>query len=461
MTGDSSKKPLFSTHKSLTKASDAFRFLQDRYNKALPPTPAVHNLRGPSVNDAVAESSSAPKTAATSRTPRMPFVHEPGRPSMPLGSDTYNILPKAVCFSPGTAHISHSRTISPLGLPLLTRPYSSSFSRARSGTNHSSSDETTAPSPSRSLSESSHPPSPDMTPRTPLTSDLLQGSPVYARMRPAAIVVSPSQSSAYEYLQDKKLNSGFATAQDTGIADREVIRTSRALRTTSGVNDKQYYDRHVPTQSVCMQSPTREDRRSQIGHTRIHIPSRQGRAGLGISFDFNSGNDSDSVGDGQSDDQQEITPGRPTVVLVPSGSRSDRGEAPASASARASVNLELEREGCGPRFAPGLQFPLESESQGSQSCASSFYTAQEAFLDSRWAGVSEHGDGHARKCTSGTLGHASGTPRRAPDFSPTLHLDFVSNPPLAASAVPALGVSSSPNSQDHLHHGTQFIFYLQ
>ncbi|KAG8703470.1 hypothetical protein FRC09_004148, partial [Ceratobasidium sp. 395] len=463
--GDSSKKPLFSTHKSLTKASDAFRFLQDRYNKALPPTPGVHNPRGPSVNDAVAESSSTPKsatpkTAATSRTPRTPFVHEPERQTLRLNDATYNLSPNAghTSFSasalPGS-HISHSRTISPLGspLPVLTRihPYSSSFSRARRGSNHSSSDETTAPSPSRSLSESSHcsPQSAEMSPRTPLTSEMLQGSPVYARMRLPGVVQSPSESSAYEYSQHKKVNLGSPNSQDTGFADREALRTNRALRTTSRVHDTQIYDCHVPMH-VYMESSTREDPQSPIGPSITHIPAREGRTGLGISFDFNSGNDimeSDSVGDGLDDDQQDITPGRPTVVLVPSGRRSDRSEVPASASASASVNLKLEREGCGPRLGRDPRFPLESESLSSQSCATSFHTAQEILVEH------EHGDGHARNDTSGTSRRASGTPRLAADFSPSQHLDLTSNAPLAASAGPAVGISSSSRSQDQLHHG--------
>ncbi|KAG9127298.1 hypothetical protein FRC07_014968 [Ceratobasidium sp. 392] len=465
--GDSSKKPLFSTHKSLTKASDAFRFLQDQYNKALPPTPGVHNPRGPSVNDAVAESSSTPKTAATSRTPRMSFVHEPERQTLRLNDATYNLSPNAghTSFSAGAntgSHISYSRTISPLGspLPVLTRihPYSSSFSRARRGSNHSSSDETTAPSPSRSLSESSHcsPQSAEMSPRTPLTLEMQQGSPVYARMRPLAIVQSPSESSAYEYLQNKKLNLGSSSDDLTGFAEPEAIRTNRALRATSRVHDTQNYDCHVPTHSVYIQSPAREDHQSPIEQS-IRIPTREGRAGLGISFDFNSGNDimePDSVGDGLDDDQLDITPGRPTVVLVPSGRRSDRSEVPASASPSASVNLKLERAGRGPRLGHDPRFPLESESLSSQSCASSFYTAQEILvepeLDSRTLG---HGDGHARNDTSGTSRCASGTPRQTADFSASLHLDLTSNAPLAASAGPAVGISSSSRTQDQLHHG--------
>ncbi|KAG8741304.1 hypothetical protein FRC10_003008 [Ceratobasidium sp. 414] len=160
--------------------------------------------------------------------------------------------------------------------------------------------------------------------------------------------------------------------------------------------------------------------------------------------------ESDSVGDGLDDDQQNITPGRPTVVLVPSGRRFDRSEVPASASAPASVKLKLEREGCGPRFAPGRdpRFPLESESLSSQSCASSFYTAQEFPAE---PGSRAHGDGHARNGTSGTSERTSGTPRLAADFSPSL--DLSSNAPLAASAGPATGISSSPRWQDQLHHG--------
>ncbi|KAG9098212.1 hypothetical protein FS749_004375 [Ceratobasidium sp. UAMH 11750] len=442
--GDTSKKPLFSTHKSLTKASDAFRFLQDRYNKPLPPTPRVHNPRGRSVNDAVAESSSALETAATSRTPRMSFVHEPERQTLQLNDATCSIWPKAghVSFSAGAnalpgSHISHSRTISPLGspLPVLTRtqPCSSSFTRR--GSNHSSSDETTAPSPSQSLSESSRSQSGEMSPRTPSTLEPLQG--VYARMR-GAIVQSP-QSLNFEYVQDKKLNLG--PHQDAGFADR----TNRALHPNSRVHEIQNYDCHVPTDSVYMESPTREDPQS--------IGPREGRTGLGISFNFNSGNDtteSDSVGDGLDDDQQDITPGRPTVVLVPSGRRC---EVPASASAPASVNLELEREGCGPRFARDPRF-LESESLSSQSCASSFYTAQE-ILGEHGLDARTRGDGQARSGTSGTSRRTSGTPRLSPS------LDLCSKSPPAASAGPALGVSSSPRWQDQSHHGTQFILNLQ
>lgn len=474
--GDSTQKPLFSTHKSLTKASDAFRFLEDRCNKDLPPTPVEHNPRGPSVNDAVGGSSSAPNRTATSRVPRSPFVRERGGKTLPLSNATYNsptrvepvsfsLASAGTSASPGT-HISHSRAISPLGspLPVLTRirPYSSSFSRAWHGTNHtrSSSEETTAPSPSRSLSESSRysPPSAEISPRTPMTSDLIQGSPVQTRARPLAIVVSPSQVSAYEVLQEKKVSFGHPSHRHAGFADRGVIRATRPLRTTSGALDVQNYDCQVPTQSVYMQSPTHEDRHTRTTRPpgRTHIPTEEARAGLGISFDFNSGNDrvvTDSVGDGLNDDQQDITPGRPTVVLVPSGRRSDRGEDPASASVSASVNLELECEHGGPRFAPGLdpQFPLESESPSSVSRASSFHTAREDFVEPESSHSTRFGNGlergHARNGTSGT-------PSLASEFSLRANLDLDPSATLAATAGPSLRVSSSLQSR-HPHHGTQ------
>ncbi|KAF8603892.1 hypothetical protein BDV93DRAFT_523045 [Ceratobasidium sp. AG-I] len=474
--GDSTKKPLFSTHKSLTKASDAFRFLEDRYDKDLPPTPVEHNPRGPSVNDAVGGSSSASNPTATLRVPHSPFVHERGGETFPLSNATYNSPTRVepVCFSlagvgpsasPGS-HISHSRAISPLGspLPVLTRirPYSSSFSRARHATNHtpSSSEETTAPSPSRSLSESSRysPPSAEISPRTPMTSDLIQGFPTQTRARPLAIVVSPSQVSAYEELQEKKVSFGHPSHRLADFADRGVIRVTRPLRATSGALDAQNYDCHVPTQSVYMQSPTHEDRHTRTTRPprRIRIPAEEVRAGLGISFDFNSGDDrvvADSVGDRLDEHQRDITPGRPTVVLVPSGRQFDRGEDPASASASASVNLELECERHGPRFAPGLdpQFPLESETHSSVSHASSFYTAREDFVEPEFSHCARFGNrfghGHARNGTSGTSSVAL-------DFSPRVNLDFDQSVTLAATAVPSLQVSSSPQSRN-LHHGTQ------
>lgn len=291
-----------------------------------------------------------------------------------------------------------------------------------------------------------------------MTADLIQGSPVQVRARPLAIVVSPSQVSAYEEIQEKKVSFGHPPHRLADFADRGVIRVTRPLRETSGALDAQNYDCHVPTQSVYMQSPTREDRHTRTTRPprRIHIPAEEVRAELGISFDFNSGDDrvvADSVGDGLDDDQQDITPGRPTVVLVPSGRRSDRGEDPASASASASVNLELECEHSGPRFAPGLdpQFPLESEDHSSISRASSFHTAQEDFVEPEYSHCARFGNGvrrgHARNGTSGT-------PRLALDFSPRTNLDFDPSATLAATAVPSLRVSSSPQSRSS-HHGTQ------
>ncbi|QRV89085.1 hypothetical protein RhiJN_17103 [Ceratobasidium sp. AG-Ba] len=460
--GDSSKKPTFSTHKSLTKASDAFRFLQHRYNNHLPPTMRVHNPRGPSLNGAVAESSTPP----SSRTPHTPFVPEPERQQTLSVETTYNANlgqnahTSFLTNSPGSQS-ARSSIISPLGspLPVLTRiqPYSSSFSRAaRRGSNHSSSDETAAPSPSRSLSDCSQ----EHSPRTPLT----LGSPTYARTRALAIVDSPLESSAFDYAHDiQQLRLGHPT----GFADREMIRTNRALHTISGAHDTAQNNLcQVPASSVYMQSSLGEDPiQSRLGRkkTAHPVPTREDRLGLSIiSFNFNSGNNTlDS--DGTSDDQQyDITPGRPTVVLVPSGrSRSDRGQFLASASESASVNLELEREVSGPRFAlgHGPRTQVESESLST----TSLHAAHEIPVEPEISSRARCGDEHARNGTSGSptiSKHTSGTPR-LPRNSPTQpHLDS-SKSPSAASAGPALQVSSSSRSRDKLHHGTQFILYLQ
>ncbi|KDN40935.1 hypothetical protein RSAG8_07803, partial [Rhizoctonia solani AG-8 WAC10335] len=244
LTGDSTKKPALTTHKLLARASDAFRFLEDRYNIHLPPTPTAPGRRGHSANDAVAESSLMSRQIATSRVSGVPFVHEPeGQQTLSSTSATYNLSSnsKAVCFPragapianvPPGSHISHSRVISPLGspLPVLTRirPYSSSFSRSRFGTNQtgSTSEEMTAPSPSRSLCESSRysPSSTEMSPRTPKTAELIQGLPEQNEIPAPAIVVSPSQASAYNYYQDKKLTSGSPACRDADFADTRPHR---------------------------------------------------------------------------------------------------------------------------------------------------------------------------------------------------------------------------------------------
>lgn len=466
--GDSTQGPPLITHKSHAKASDAFRFLEDRYTKDLPPTLAVPGPRGHSANGAVGESSLAAKQIVTSREPRIPFVHERGGQTLPLINATYNVPSEGepVCFLPvantsPASHISHSRVIAPLGspLPVLTRiqPYSSSFSRAHYGTQQTDSDseETTAPSPSRSLWESSRysPPSAGMSPRTPRTAELIQGSPRRTQMPLPSIAISPPRASVYEYLQDKKLASELPTGRNAGFADREVIRVSRPLHKPYGALDMQNYARHVPTQSVYMQSHARKDRHTRITRTTRRIPIQEDRTGLDISFDFTSGNDimdSDSVGEGLNNDQQEITPGRPSVVLVPSGRRSDRSETPASASAPASVKPELEREPSGPRFASGLDphFLLDSATQSSISRASSFHTAQEDFVEAEHPYcVREFGD--EKRYTHNDAGGGSYAITRG--GPPKLYLDL-SGTPLAAIAGPGAQVS---RSRGRPHHGTQ------
>ncbi|CAE6509488.1 unnamed protein product [Rhizoctonia solani] len=470
--GDSTKKPALSTHKSLARASDAFRFLEDRYNLHLPPTPTAPSRRGHSANDAVAESLLMSRQIATSRVSGTPFVYEPEvQQTLSPTNATYNLSTRAepVCFPlagtsianvPPGSHISHSRVISPLGspLPVLTRiqPYSSSFSRSRYGANQtdSTSEETTAPSPSRSLWESSRysPPSVEMSPRTPKTAELIQGLPEHNGITAPAIVVSPSQTSAYDYYQDKELTSCFPTGRDADFADREVIRTTRTLHRTPGTLDTQAYDCHVPTHSVYMQNSTRKDQHTRVIHMTRSIPTEEGRAGTGISFDFNSNDNivnADSVGDRLSNDQQEITPGRPTVMLVPSGRQLDRGEGPASASTPASVKPELDREQSGPLFASGLDphFQQEATSQSAISCTDSFYTAREEFT------IGDHA-GWTNEFGVRTRFTRNGRPHKIVQTGPPkLNLDL-SRSPLVETCGPATSVSSSW-SQDPSHHGIQ------
>ncbi|CAE6480655.1 unnamed protein product [Rhizoctonia solani] len=476
--GDSTEKPaLTTTHKSLARASDAFRFLEDRYNIHLPPTSTTPGRRGHSANDAVAESSLMSRQIATSRVSGIPFVRKPeGQQTLSSTNTTYNLSSnsKAVCFPPaGTpianappgSHISHSRVISPLGspLPVLTRirPYSSSFSRSRFGTNQTdSTSEETAPSPSRSLWESSRysPPSTEMSPRTPKTAELIQGLPEYNEIPTPAIVVSPSQASAYDYYQDKKLTSGSPAYRDADFADREVIRTTHSLHRTPGTLDVREYGCHVPTHSVYMQLPTRKDQHTRVIRMTRSIPIEEGRAGTGISFDFNLGDNvvnSDSVGDYLNNDQQEITPGRPTVVLVPAGRRVDRGEGPASASAPASVKPELDCEQSGPLFALGLDpHSQQAASQSAISCTDSFYTAREEFtIGDHPSGTNEFG---VRTKFTRNVNYQSR--QNAQTGAPKLNLDL-SRSPLVATCGPAASVSSS-RSQDSSHHGTQYIISI-
>jgi hypothetical protein len=475
--GGPTEKSTLSTHTSFARASDAFRFLEDRHMMHLPPTSTVPSRRGHSANDAVAESSLISRQIPTSRGSRIPIVHETEGQTLSSTSDTYNISPnpESVCFpltgarnanpnAPPITHISHSRVISPLAspLPVLTRiqPYSSSFSRSRFGTDQtdSTSEETTALSPSRSLWESSRysPSSAEMSPRTPKTAELIQGLPEYNAARvPAIIVSSHSHGSAYDYYKDKKLTSGSPADRDTGFADKAMIRVTRSLHSTSGTLDMRKYNCHVPTHSVYMQSPTRNDQHTRVIRMTPRTPIEEGRAGTGISFNFNSGNDivdSDSVGDRLNNDQQEITPGRPTVVLVLSGRQLDRGETPASASAPASVKPELECEHSGPLFALGLDphFQQEPASQSAISCTDSFHTAQEDFM------IGDHVSrtnefGVRARCTR----HGNDQSRQiAQNGPPRLHLDL-SRSPLVMTRSPATPVSSSW-SQDRSHHGTQY-----
>ncbi|KAG8691725.1 hypothetical protein FRC11_011588 [Ceratobasidium sp. 423] len=473
--GDSTKKPALSTHKSLARASDAFRFLEDRYNLHLPPTPTAPSRRGHSANDAVAESSLMSRQIATSPVPGIPFVHKPeGQQTLSPTNATYNLSTRAepVCFllagasianAPPGSHISHSRVISSLSspLPVLTRiqPYSSSFSRSRYGTNQtdSASEETTAPSPSRSLWESSRysPPSVEMSPGTPKTPELIQGLPEHNGIPAPAIVVSPSQTSAYDFYQDKKLTSGSPTGRDADFADREVTRATHSLHRTPGTLDMRVYDCHVPTHSVYMQDPTRKDQHTRVTHMTRSVPIEEGRAETGISFDFNSGDNivnDDSVGDCLSSDQREITPGRPTVVLVPSGRQLDRGEGPASASASASVKPELDREQSGPLFASGLDPHFqELTSQSAISCTDSFYTAREEFTIGDHVGWANEFGVRTRFTRNG-----NGQPRQiAQAGPPKLNLNL-SRSPLVETCGPATSVSSSW-PQDPSHHGTQYI----
>ncbi|CAE7217063.1 unnamed protein product, partial [Rhizoctonia solani] len=474
LTGGSTKKPALTTHKPLTNASDAFRFLEDRYNIQLPPTLIAPGRRGHSANDAVAESLLISRHISTPKVSGIPIVREPeGQQTLSSINATYNLSSnsKAACFpftgapianAPPGSHISHSRVILPLGspLPVLTRirPYSSSFSRSRFGTNQtdSTSEETTAPSPSRSLSESScySPPSADMSPRTPKTAELIQGLPEHNEMPAAAIVVSPSQASAYDYYQDKKLASGSPTHRDAGFAGREVIRATRSLHRTPGTLDARKYNCHVPTHSVYMQLPTRKDQHTRVIRATRSAPIEEGRAGTGISFDFNLGDNivnSDSVGDRLNNDQQDITPGRPTVVLVPSGRQLDRGEGPASASASASVKPELDCEQNGPLFVLGLDphFQQESASQSAISRTDTFYTAREEFTIGDYANWTNEFGVRTRFTRNGN----DQSRQIAQNGVPKLNLDL-SRSPLVATCGPASTVSSS-QSREPSHHGIQ------
>ncbi|CAE6478589.1 unnamed protein product [Rhizoctonia solani] len=473
--GDSTKKLGLTTHKSFPRASDAFRFLEDRYNVHLPPTFTAPGRRGHSANDAVAESSLMPRQIATSRVSGIPFVREPEQQqTLSSTNATYYLSSnsKAICFPPAGAlianappgsHISHSRVISPLGspLPVLTRirPYSSSFSRPRFGTNQtdSTSEETTAPSPSRSLWESSRysPPSTDMSPRTPKNAEVIQGLPEHNEIPAPAIVVSPFQTYAYDYYQDKKLTHGSPAYRDADFADTEVIRATRSLHRTPGTLDGRKYDCHVPTHSVYMQLPARKDQHTRVIRMTRSIPIEEGRARTGISFDFNLGDntvDSDSVGDCLNNDQQEITPGRPTVVLVPSGRQLDRGEGPASASALASVKLELDREQSGPLFVVGLDPHFQqAASQSAISRTDSFYTAREEFT------IGDHA-GWTNEFGVRTILTRNGNDQSRPIAQtrpPKLNLDL-SRSPLVTTYGPVTPVSSL-RSQDSSHHGTQYI----
>ncbi|CAE6403892.1 unnamed protein product [Rhizoctonia solani] len=474
LTGDSTKKLALSTHKSLARASDAFRFLECRHKMHLPPTPTVRSRHGHSANGAVAESSLMSRQIATSRASRIPFTREPDGQTLSSTNATYNLSPnfESVCFpltgaptanAPSISYISHSKVISPLGspLPVLTRiqPYSSSFSRSRFGTNQtdSTSEEMTALSPSGSLWESSRysPPSAEMSPKTPKTAELIQRLPEYNGTRVPAIIIS-SHTSAYDYYQDKKLTSASPANRDTDFADRGMIRTTRSLHTTSGTLDMRKYNCEVPTHTVYMQSPTRDDQHTRVIHMTPRTPIEEVRAGTGISFDFNSGNDivnSDSVGDRLNNDQQEIISGRPTVVLVPSGRQLDRGETPASASAPASVKPELECEHNGPLFALGLDphFQQEPASQSAISCTDSFRTAQEDFtIGDRASWTNEFG------VRTRFTRHGNDQSRQiAQNGPPRLHLDLFRSP-LAMTYSPGAPVSSSC-SQDRSHHGTQYI----
>ncbi|CAE6442000.1 unnamed protein product [Rhizoctonia solani] len=478
LTGDSTKNPALNTHKSLPRASEAFRFLEDRRKIHLPPTSTVPSRRGYSANDAVAESSLMSRQFPNSRASRIPFVHEPEGQTLSSTNATYNLSPnlEPICFpltgapianSSPMSHISHSRIISPLGspLPVLTRiqPYSSSFSRSRFGTSQTDLplEETIAPSLSRSLWESSRysPLSAEMSPRTPKTAELIQGLPDNNEARVPAIIVSPSRTSACDYYQDNKLVFGSPTGRDTDFADTKKIRTFHPLHTTSGTLDMRKYNCHVPTHSVYMQSPARNDQHTRVIHTTPRTPIEEGRAGTGISFGFSLGNNivnSDSVGERLNSDQQEITPGRPTVVLVPSGRQLDRGETPASASAPASVKPELEHEQNEPLFALGLDphFQQEPASQSAISCTDSFQTAREEFAIGDHASWTSEFGVQTRFARHGNY-QLRQTTRNGP---PRLHLDL-SQSPLVTTCSPGTPVSSSW-SQDRTHHGTQYIVWI-
>ncbi|QRW17301.1 hypothetical protein RhiXN_05303 [Rhizoctonia solani] len=383
LTGDSTKNPALNTHKSLPRASEAFRFLEDRRKIHLPPTSTVPSRRGYSANDAVAESSLMSRQFPNSRASRIPFVHEPEGQTLSSTNATYNLSPnlEPICFpltgapianSSPMSHISHSRIISPL---------------------------------------------------------------------------------------DNKLVFGSPTGRDTDFADTKKIRTFHPLHTTSGTLDMRKYNCHVPTHSVYMQSPARNDQHTRVIHTTPRTPIEEGRAGTGISFGFSLGNNivnSDSVGDRLNSDQQEITPGRPTVVLVPSGRQLDRGETPASASAPASVKPELEHEQNEPLFALGLDphFQQEPASQSAISCTDSFQTAREEFAIGDHASWTSEFGVQTRFARHGNY-QLRQTTRNGP---PRLHLDL-SQSPLVTTCSPGTPVSSSW-SQDRTHHGTQYIVWI-
>ncbi|KAJ1307015.1 hypothetical protein OPQ81_007994 [Rhizoctonia solani] len=438
-----------------------------------PPPPQTPN---PSANDAVTESSLISRQIPTSGVSGIPFAHgTEGQQTLSTRNATHNLPANAepVCFpfagtsiinGPSGSHISHSRIISPLGspLPVLTRiqPYSSSFSRSGFGINQREStlEEMAAPSPSRSLWESScySPPTVEMSPRTPKTAELIQGLPAHNGIPTPNIAVSPSQTSACDYYPDKKLSFCSPAGRDADFADRKVIRRTRSLHRTPGTLDMRGYGCHVPTQSVYMQSPTQEDQHTRVIHMTRSTVIEEGRAGTGNYFDFNSDDNivnSDSVGDCPNNDHQEITPGRPTVVLVPSGKQLDHVEGPSSASAPASVTPELDREQSGPLFALGLdpRFQQEAASQSAISCADSFYTAREEFTIGDHPSWTNEFGVRTRFTRNGNDQSRQMSQAKAPK----LNLDL-SRSPLVATCGPVTSVSSS-HSQDPSHHGTQYI----
>ncbi|KAB5594757.1 hypothetical protein CTheo_1736 [Ceratobasidium theobromae] len=475
LTGDPTQKLHLSTHKSPTSASDAFRFLEARYAKHLPPTPTIHGPRGYSANDAVAESSWMRERITTSRVSRIPFVRDRMEQTLSFRNDTrdrpHGLEPVWFPTAGGapnaspSSHISHSKVISPLISPLdspspvLNRiqPYSLSFSRSHFGTNvkYSPSGEITVSSPSQSLWESSRysPPDAEWGPRTPKTAELIQGSPRRARRSPPTIVVSPSPVSSCDYFQEKELASDSPAGRYTAFADRRMIRTSRSLHTTSATRDREYYDCHVPVKSVYMQPSAQRDQHTRITRVTPGLHIHQDREGPGISFNFDSGNnilDSDSVGDWLNNDYLEITPGRPTVVLVPSGRRTDCGEAPASASGPASVKPEVGCAQTGPLLASGLgpHSLLESTSQSSISRTTSFHTAQEDFVEAE----------HPCCCCGHECGDKVGYTRAAIGEIHTITPIGPSKLRLGRRlAGPGAQVSSPV--QGCPHHGTQLIIY--